>query len=519
MVSGSFKLADHDGKAGKQIIPENEKVEVWVSVEIQKVFDIDTSQQKFGLDCWVNVLYYDKRVLAWAQENEERKKVKKEVAKADEKGAETETDANGAEKEKDEKELYYLGKYFNPDTKFEEGGLDPIEYPQVHFLNSVDAQIVDEWIQLYEIPSKGSIQVARRVIGNFSMLPTSVDGKEDDRAVQLFPFDSQELKLQVFFTDQYKLLTSKDAPTCFFSVGKLLHNEWMMDQDIDEAIEEFHSRNKRKYTLYSVTLSCRRATTSYLSNYVLATSVLSFINISALVLDITELADRIQIVITIMLTHSALKIVLSDEVPKVSYHTVMDNFLLSNFVLTGMAGIEATWIAWLLMEDDSSADGDHSDRYKALYVLNEVFMYLYVILWALTHVFLVLAHRTSDDRTAKKMQDREAKKKLKEAGFDKGEPENEESETGVPRKLVVTDKGDAWEGDLEVGTMVYVNYKGLGKAFPAIIKRVHKDDNTVDHDYKCPEDGWKAVEVAPSSAVQKSSTEEEKGKEDENAQG
>ena len=57
---------------GRQLDPSqynrNGLVDVWVSASVQQVFDIDTATQTFGLDAWINCLYFDPKVQREATE-------------------------------------------------------------------------------------------------------------------------------------------------------------------------------------------------------------------------------------------------------------------------------------------------------------------------------------------------------------------------------------------------------------------------------------------------------------------
>ena len=61
---------------------------------------------------------------------------------------------------------------------------------------------------------------------------------------------------------------------------------------------------------------------------------------SAFALPVDDLADRSSIVLTLLLTAVAFKLVISDSIPKVSYFTVMDFYMNGMFILLFIISVE-----------------------------------------------------------------------------------------------------------------------------------------------------------------------------------
>jgi hypothetical protein len=59
---------------------------------------------------------------------------------------------------------------------------------------------------------------------------------------------------------------------------------------------------------------------------------------SAFCIDVADLADRMSIILTLLLTAVAFKFVIADSLPKLSYSTYIDYFLLMNFFVLGWMG-------------------------------------------------------------------------------------------------------------------------------------------------------------------------------------
>lgn len=102
-------------------------------------------------------------------------------------------------------------------------------------------------------------------------------------------------------------------PTGVF--GTALHNnEWHICPHVSEEFSDGSGASGNAYRYYTVNLGVTREPTSYVINYMIPTSLLTLLGFVTLLFDGDELGERLGVILTLMLTHSALKIVLSAEV-------------------------------------------------------------------------------------------------------------------------------------------------------------------------------------------------------------
>ena len=120
--------------------------------------------ETFGMDIWINCLYYDPKV----QENPTK---------------------------------YRKGEYIAPEDALEK--LDWDYFPLPHLFNNRDFEKeIDTYILIYDEPEIGSVLISRRYVGTFS----------ETCRIEAFPFDSHLLRVKMFFNDCYKLHYSNDMP-------------------------------------------------------------------------------------------------------------------------------------------------------------------------------------------------------------------------------------------------------------------------------------------------------------------
>ena len=89
---------------------------------------------------------------------------------------------------------------------------------------------------------------------------------------------------------------------------------------------------------YKLQLIVERDATSITWNSVFSLFVVDFLSTSGWGVPVTELADRLSVVLTMLLTVMAFKYTLSDALPNVPYLTILDQFVVSSFLIIACQG-------------------------------------------------------------------------------------------------------------------------------------------------------------------------------------
>eukprot|EP01084_Bolivina_argentea_P318437 552236_1 len=91
------------------------------------------------------------------------------------------------------------------------------------------------------------------------------------------------------------------------------------------------------------------------------------------------IADRLSISVTLMLTAVAFRYVITDQLPKVTYLTIMDYYLLEGFIMLTLLIFENAFVGITSWEATKSQNKRQS--------IDQTIAIVFCILWGLTHIF------------------------------------------------------------------------------------------------------------------------------------
>ncbi len=120
----------------------------------------------------------------------------------------------------------------------------------------------------------------------------------------------------------------------------------------------------------------------YLWNIVLVVFVLVLASFCVVGVPFEDLADRMSITMTLMLTVVAFKFVIAGMVPPTPYLTFMDKYVLSAFVLIGMIVVENFLVSFAENRDTAR-------------ILDYGFSFVLAVLWLSFHLFMIVGTRCS----------------------------------------------------------------------------------------------------------------------------
>ncbi len=150
---------------------------------------------------------------------------------------------------------------------------------------------------------------------------------------QNFPFDHQELKIQLRLNDlrQWELF-NLSVSTVQFHKQALQHSEWTF-------CEPIVARNTPPTAGTDIKLQMRRHPGYYIQNIVMIMSGLVALTLLVFALEVEEVGIRLLAVFTIILNAVAFKLFYSTLLPKVSYNTILDYYIFENFALLGLMAL------------------------------------------------------------------------------------------------------------------------------------------------------------------------------------
>lgn len=145
-----------------------------------------------------------------------------------------------------------------------------------------------------------------------------------------FPFDRQDLTMEMRLDDTrtWDVFDMRVHSVMFYKMA-LQHDEWKMCiPTVDYA--------SHKST--NVAMQVIRRPGYYIRNIVSIVVMVSAFALLSFAIEITDIADRINTIITLLLTTVAFKFVIGDTLPRVNYNTKLDEFMFLNMFFLFFVG-------------------------------------------------------------------------------------------------------------------------------------------------------------------------------------
>ena len=241
--------------------------------------------------------------------------------------------------------------------------------PRIHFQNAVEIRSMTSSSRLLQPLYDGNpnVQISYRVKGKFKTLFD----------LRNFPFDKQRLQICIVSKWGDSVVQLKEAshkPGYLCCKTFLCEHEWDLykhvigtesctadDCNNDHSLSDctnkssvMHCRHRAAssiqpsspaehvamkktmsedrpltFSVFTFSFSIRRKFSFFMSNIVLLLSLISFLALGPFCVPQTEIGDRMSIIFTLLLTAVTFKFVVSQSLPRVSYQTLLDQYVLS----------------------------------------------------------------------------------------------------------------------------------------------------------------------------------------------
>ena len=235
--------------------------------------------------------------------------------------------ANGVAFERDAHGRFphYVVKEIDPD-------LVRLSIPEHQFTNAMDVSAVEGTHTVYLSPNDkpGYVRSERRYHGDFFQF----------MRLNAFPFDAQTLKVSL------RLPKRTDAGRSFIqfhnSVGPQQEMkdwvrlaEWLRYEP--RAQTSIDSKGRAKYI---IEIPLVRRYDYYVWSILAVISSISFLAFVSFAINADDLPGRSSLVVTLLLTAVAFKLVISEILPKVSYWTLLDYYINASFLMLLIIALE-----------------------------------------------------------------------------------------------------------------------------------------------------------------------------------
>lgn len=237
--------------------------------------------------------------------------------------------------------------------------------PKVYIENSVNEEILDEYVRIawsfdwketndvfkiIDDPKRDLIDMTLTRLSNHT-IKTNFD-------YSAFPFDSQKLTLSYAIVGQEEIPFSPYDFDLVNSIKKINLDEWKINYpevSPAESSSRLGSLNFNKIGL-DVAFIVDRKFSYYLIKVYLPILIVLIVALSVLFISPTQLESRLTVSIVCLLALIAYTYVVDDELPKLSYLTVLDNTILFSYFFAAFPTIQSIYIYSVGQTDTARAD-------------------------------------------------------------------------------------------------------------------------------------------------------------------
>lgn len=215
-----------------------------------------------------------------------------------------------------------------------------------------------------------------------------------------YPFDNQTLEIK-FKSRGVPNITGKsstvvlDSPRTWrkhkgHSLGKNV--DWLSEWDI---VSLDGAPDGKCQDEYRVQINIARESLNAMSNLVLSLAVIVILSFTSYAIPIDDLADRLQVQVTLLLTTMTFKFILSDTLPSVPYLTTMDRYVISGLLTLAVQGI-GFCVSFVLDEEETFLFHNFHVR-DVSFKIDMIFLAVIFAYQAYVHVGVLIAFRRSQD--------------------------------------------------------------------------------------------------------------------------
>lgn len=247
---------------------------------------------------------------------------------------------------------------------------DQMWNPRLYFPNAVEmrSSLNKRVVFTDAVKKKIMIQWSYRVKGRFKC-PFDITS---------FPFDDQVLSIHVSSYWSDSVVKFRQEMSIGNSISSALSNfadsgQWVLQQyilsdvmdmkdtketistEIREPLFQFHVHAQRKYNYY-------------LWNIAAMVNMISFLAFTSFAIDRDDIGKRLSVSLTLLLTVVAFKNFVSSILPKVSYLTLLDKYVLFNVAFIFLVAIENAVVG--------KVGEDEQDKYDSAFLLVSIVVYV-----------------------------------------------------------------------------------------------------------------------------------------------
>ena len=174
---------------------------------------------------------------------------------------------------------------------------------------------------------------------------------------------------------------------CYTGAKSILRNQFTVMTDFDLSgpwMQGEIDEEMRRYPLLHIYFIAQRRAAYYMWNIALPNFLLSVLVFTSFAIAEEDLADRLSVTLTLVLTSVAFKYMVAQELPRINYLTLLDKYVLLSFVFLALVGVQNT-LAAIADRERSFPIADVSR-----YAIEALFVLIHVLLGALSLHYMFL---------------------------------------------------------------------------------------------------------------------------------
>ena len=259
--------------------------------------------------------------------------------------------------------------------------------PRIYFHNAVSYNMFEKKHQLEETNHQDGplVRQSYRVKGTFKEILELND----------FPFDYQRLNLILTSNWNMTLVSlsrddlEEDNIQTWTFTGK---QEWELQPHILTSIslsENEQATSPRRYPIYNITLHVKRKHNFYVFNMAFIMFLITALTFSSFIINAEEVADRLHVTLTLLLTAIAFKFAVKQHIPPVAYQTLMDKYILSCLVFLFSISVQNA-VAGVIKNASTLKLFENISLYVAagIFTLSNT-IFVFISIWKVKKVYLL----------------------------------------------------------------------------------------------------------------------------------
>ncbi|XP_060085710.1 gamma-aminobutyric acid receptor subunit gamma-4-like [Ylistrum balloti] len=255
--------------------------------------------------------------------------------------------------------------------------------PNIMIQNRNDSAKRSKWSELrFGKSGEAFIVEKRRIKGTFT----------EKMELEDFPFDSQDLSVVITSDKSIKEVVFEEDNQDLSSINVSSfadEQEWWLNDYVDSRIsvikKEFTQSKNVEFPVLRVSCIATRQFMFFVWNIIIIMFIISMLSFGTFSVNRTLPQNRLQLAFTLTLTGVTFRFVANQSLPKISYLTKLDKYILFSMIFNFLVSL---WHAVVSLIDDKTAeDGRHDfwafiffiilySSFQVLFLLNVLIKYL-----------------------------------------------------------------------------------------------------------------------------------------------